>query len=178
MSISESTRRHRLSQRKIELDLYFLPNRLPNALRYPLDAAGGPDALIRFDQAEGHLSPASDPTRGWRFSLTICPPGEGHFMGIDLSISEAKKLREVLDYVIKWQEDLKVPAQTSPRPAKKETARTEETKTGKTKTPQTKKGEAETAQTKKGKAKTAQTKKGEAKTAQTKKGKAKTARRS
>jgi len=142
MSISESARRHRLSQRKIELDLYFLPDRLPNALRYPLDAAGGPDALIRFDQAEGRLSPASDQTKGWRFSLTICPPGEGHFMGIDLSISEAKKLREVLDYVIKWEEDLKAQAQTTPKPAK---AKTVKTKTATAKTAQTKLGKAKTA---------------------------------
>jgi hypothetical protein len=158
MSISESAKRHRLSQRKIELDLYFLPDRLPKALRYPLDAAGGPDALIKFDQAEGHLSPASDQAKGWRLSLTICPPGEGHFMGIDLSISEAKKLREVLDYVIKWQEDLEARAQTTPKPIKK--------------------GNAKPAQTKKGNAKPAQTKKGNAKPAQTKRGKAKTAGRS
>jgi len=168
MSISEIAKRHRLSQRKIELDVYFLPDRLPTALRYPLDAAGGPDALIKFDQAEGHLSPASDQPKGWRLCLTICPPGEGHFMGIDLSISEAKKLRELLDYVIKWQEDLKTPARTTPEPAKKGNARTA----------QIKKGNARTAPTKKGNARTAPIKKGNARTAPTKKGKTRTAGRS
>jgi len=155
MSVSASAKRHRLSQRKIELDVYFLPDRLPAALRYPLDATGGPDSLIKFDRAEGHLSPASDQPKGWRLCLTICPPGEGHFMGIDLSISEAKKLREGLNYVIKWQEDLKAPARATPEPAKKGTAKAAETKKGTARPVETKKGTAKTAATKKGKARSA-----------------------
>jgi hypothetical protein len=134
MSISEGATRHRLSQRKIQLELYFLPDRLPSALRNPLAATGGPGALIKLDHAEGHLSPASDRTRGWRFSLTICPPREGHFMGIDLSISEAKKLRDVLAYVIKWEEDHTAPPRTTPSPARSPKAAAKPANTSKGKT--------------------------------------------
>ena len=131
MNAPESPKRHRPSQRKIELDLYFLPDRLPKSLRYPLAAAGGPDALIKIDAAEGHLSPSSDSSKGWPISLTVCPPGEGHFMGIDLSISEAKKLSEVLDYVIKWQEDLQARAKAPPSRSKKVQARPAKSKQAK-----------------------------------------------
>jgi hypothetical protein len=142
MSIAEGAKRHRQSQRKIELDVYFLPDRLPTALRFPLKAAGGPDALIKIDQSEGHLSPSSDQTKGSRLCLTICPPGEGHFMGIDLSISEARKLREMLDYVIKWQQDFEARARTAPRPAKKRTTTTAKASEAKARTVPTKTGEA------------------------------------
>lgn len=120
MNNSEGPKRHRPSQRKIELDLYFLPDRMPKSLRHPLEAAGGRDALIRLDRAEGHLSPSGDSTKGWQISLTVCPPGEGHFMGIDLSIAEAKRLMKVLDYVVAWQEELKARAEVPPTPSKKE----------------------------------------------------------
>jgi hypothetical protein len=128
MNNSEGPKRHRPSQRKIELDLYFLPDRMPKSLRYPLDAVGGPDALIKLDQAEGHLSPSSDSSKGWQISLTVCPPGEGHFMGIDLSIAEAKRLVKVLDYVIKWQEDLKARAEAPAKPTKKDQAKNKKAK--------------------------------------------------
>jgi len=124
MNISEGPKRHRPSQTKIDLDVYFLPERLPMPLRYPLDAAGGPDALIRIDQAEGHLSPSSDGVKGWQITLTVCPPGEGHFMGIDLSIPEAKRLIKVLDYVIEWQKGLKAGVETKPKPGKKHADKT------------------------------------------------------
>jgi hypothetical protein len=119
MSKSDSARRHRLSQTKIELDVSFLPDRLPQSLQHPLDAPGRPDALIKIAQAEAYLSPASDQANQWQCSLTICPPGEGHFMKIDLSILEAKKLLEVLDHVINWEEDLKTRVRSTPQPSKR-----------------------------------------------------------
>jgi hypothetical protein len=106
MNNPNGVKRHRPTQKKIELRVYFLPDRFPGPLRRPLEAAGGPDALIAFDKAEVYVSPGGDAHTGWRLSLTICPRGEGHFMGIDLSIPEARKLRDMLDYEITWQENL------------------------------------------------------------------------
>jgi hypothetical protein len=118
MNTSEGPKRHRPSQRKIELDLYFLPDRLPEPLRNPVGAKGDPDALIKMARAEGHLSATSDVRQGRDISLTVCPRGEGHFMGIEMSLAEAKKLREVLDYVIDWREDAIGRAEAPPQRAK------------------------------------------------------------
>jgi hypothetical protein len=123
MSNSDIAKRHRLSQTRIELDVSFLPDRLPQALWHPLDVPGRPDALIKIKQAEAYLSPASDQANRWQCSLTICPPGEGHFMKIDLSISEAKKLLEVLDHVINWEEDLKTRVRSTLKPSKRTVAK-------------------------------------------------------
>jgi hypothetical protein len=160
MSISDSAKRNRLSQTKIALDVYFLPDRLPQALRHPLEAAGGPDALIKINKAEGYLSPGRDQATGWQCSLTICPPGEGHFMGIDLSISEARKLREVLDYVINWEEDFKSRVRTTVRQPKKGTIKTARTKGGKAKPANPKKAKTSTVAAKKAKATKARAGKG------------------
>ena len=119
MATSDTSKRHRPTEVKIDLDVYFLPDRLPTSLRHPGDAAGGHDALIRFDHAEGYLSPSTEGDKGWQVTLTVCPPGEGHFMGIDLSIPQAKKLFKELDYLIKWQKSLKDRAQAAPEPGKK-----------------------------------------------------------
>ena len=76
-------------------------------------------------------------------------------MGIDLSISEAKKLREVLDYVINWQEDLKTRVQTIPKRAKKGMVKTAGIKKRNAKPLENKKGNATAAPTRKAKAKSA-----------------------
>jgi hypothetical protein len=133
MSMIDTTRRHRVSQARIELDVSFLPDRLPQALRFPLQAAGGPDALIKIDQAEAYLSPASDPANRWQCSLTICPPGEGHFMKVELSITEAKKLLEALDHVINWEEGMNTRAQAAAKPARKAPVQKAEIKKAKAK---------------------------------------------
>ena len=129
MDKSDVSKRHRPTEVKIDLGVYFLPDRLPVALRHPLEAAGGPDAVIRLDQAEGHLSPSTDGATGWQITLTVCPAGEGHFMGIDLSIPQAKRLIKELDYVIKWQKGLKTRAEAESRVGKKGKAKKAKAKT-------------------------------------------------
>jgi hypothetical protein len=119
MSPSENPKRHRPSQKKIELDVYFLPDRLPSSLQHPLDKSGRPGALIKIVGAEGHLSPTSGGTKSFQITLTVGAPGEGHFMGIDLSVPDARTLRDALDYVIAWQEDLNARGRAAPQPGPK-----------------------------------------------------------
>ncbi len=133
MATSNGSKRHRPTEVKINLDVYFLPDRLPKSLRYPLDAAGGPDALIQFRHAEGYLSPTTEGDSGWQVTLTVCPRGEGHFMGIDLSIPQAKRLIKELDYLIQWQEDLKTRAEAPREPGKSDKGKEQKAKKAKVK---------------------------------------------
>lgn len=149
MGSSKNAKRHRPTEVKIDLDVYFLPERLPKALRFPLEAAGGPDALIRLDHANGYLSPTTEGDKGWQVTLTICPPGEGHFMGIDLSIPQAKRLIKELEYLIKWQKSLKDLAGAAPEAGKKSKGKDK----GKDEKEKTKKPKATTKETAKTKAK-------------------------
>ena len=142
MDTPKNPKRHRPTADKIELDVYFLPERLPDPLRHPLEAAGGPDAMIRFDHAEAYLSPSSEGDRGWQVTLTICPPGEGHFMGIDLSIAEAKRLIKTLEYVVKWQKDHKARAKSQAEAAKRGAGKSAKTKKAKDQSAESAKGKA------------------------------------
>jgi hypothetical protein len=72
--------------------------------------------LLRFGYDR---SPTSGGTKSFQVALTVGAPGEGHFMRIDPSISEARRARDALEYVIGWQEDLNVRGRAAPQPGPK-----------------------------------------------------------
>jgi hypothetical protein len=97
-------KRRLASQRRVKVDLHFVPERLPQPGQRPVDEDGHPCGPIEINQAEMYVTPTLEDDR-WGISLDVFPAGEGRFMGIEISVSQARKLRNALDIALEMQEE-------------------------------------------------------------------------